>query len=66
MFDDSLIHGVVEADFFDWVVEVPGGETFIRTLADHVSKFDWTRVEHDVLKHLYESVISQEARQKPR
>lgn len=63
-FDNSNIHGVVESDFFDWVAGVPGGETFIRTLADRISRFDWTEVEHDVLKHLYESVISPESRQK--
>ena len=62
-FDNSNIHGVVEADFFDWVTGVPGGEVFIRTLADRISRFDWTEVEHDVLKHLYESVITQESRQ---
>jgi hypothetical protein len=65
VFDDSLIHGVVEADFFDWVIGIPeSGATFVRTLADRVSRFDWTQVEHDVLKHLYESVISQESRQR--
>ncbi|MBC7271556.1 MAG: SAM-dependent DNA methyltransferase, partial [Streptomyces sp.] len=63
-FDEAQIHGVVEADFFDWVVAVPEGATFVRTLADRVSRFDWTDVEHDVLKHLYESIIIQEARQK--
>lgn len=61
-FSAAQIHGVVEADFFDWVLNVPGGESFVRTLADRISRFDWTHVEHDVLKHLYESVISQEAR----
>lgn len=65
VFDDALIHGVVEADFFDWVIGIPDeGRTFVRTLADRVSRFNWTQVEHDVLKHLYESVISQESRQK--
>lgn len=63
-FDESLIHGVVEADFFDWLVGVPGGDTFIRTLAARISRFNWTEVNHDVLKDLYESVISQESRQK--
>jgi hypothetical protein len=61
-FADSLIYGVVEEDFFDWVLDVSGGSSFIRTLADRISKFDWSHVEHDVLKVLYESVIAQEAR----
>lgn len=62
LFDKRGIHGVVEADFFDWVAEVPGGETFIKALARRMACFDWTAVEHDVLKVLYHSVISAEAR----
>lgn len=61
-FADSQIHGVVESDFFDWVLEVEGGEQFVRSLAARIAKFDWNQVEHDVLKHLYESVISVETR----
>ena len=62
VFDEAGIHGVVEADFFDWVIEVPGGEAFVQTLADRIAKFDWSDVQHDVLKHLYESVIPQDER----
>ena len=38
---------MVEVDFFDWVLEVPGGESFVRTLARRVAyihktlKQDW-------------------------
>lgn len=63
-FDEAGVHGVVEADFFDWVVDVPRGDSFIRTLARRLSRFDWRAVEHDVLKILYESVISAETRKK--
>lgn len=63
-FNRSQIHGVVEADFFDWVANVPGGEQFIRALADRISRFDWDQVEHDVLKHLYESVITADDRRR--
>ncbi len=63
-FDEAGIHGVVEADFFDWVLEVPGGDTFVRTLARRLGRFDWGSVEHDVLKVLYESIIGKEARKK--
>ncbi|WP_162802041.1 hypothetical protein [Ornithinimicrobium murale] len=28
------LHGVVDRDFFDWVLEVPGGDGFINALAD--------------------------------
>ena len=56
------LHGVVDRDFFDWVLEVPGGEGFITALARRLSRFDWAAVEHDVLKVLYESVIKPEVR----
>jgi hypothetical protein len=51
------LHGVVDRDFFDWILEVPGGEGFISSLARRLARFDWSAVEHDVLKVLYESVI---------
>jgi len=63
-FDESGIHGVVEPDFFDWVMEIDGGETFIRTLAKRLDRFQWTAVEQDVLKVLYESIIGAETRKR--
>ncbi len=63
-FQAAGVHGVVEADFFDWVVELPGGDTFVRTLARRIARFDWAKVEHDVLKALYESVIEPATRKK--
>jgi SAM-dependent methyltransferase len=63
-FDLAQIYGVVEEDFFDWVLEVPGGEFFVRTMARRLARFDWTNVEHDVLKVLYESVIGAETRKR--
>jgi hypothetical protein len=63
-FEQAQIYGVVESDFFDWVIEVPGGEGFVRTVARRLTRFDWAKVEHDVLKVLYESVIAQETRKK--
>ncbi|WP_137726560.1 N-6 DNA methylase [Prescottella subtropica] len=56
-FANAQIHGVVEADFFDWVVEIAGGEQFVAELGRRIARFDWSKVEHDVLKVLYESVI---------
>ncbi|MDT0308064.1 N-6 DNA methylase [Streptomyces sp. DSM 44917] len=64
LFDRAQILGAVENDFFDWVIEVPGGESFVRTLARRLARFDWASVEHDVLKVLYESVIAPETRKK--
>lgn len=63
-FDERGVHGVVEADFFDWVVDAPGGDAFVRALARRLARFDWSAVEHDVLKVLYESVIGSETRKK--
>lgn len=63
-FDESGIYGVVEPDFFDWVVEVDQGDTFIRTLARRLARFDWSAVEQDVLKVLYESIIGAETRKR--
>lgn len=63
-FELARIAGVVEHDFFDWVLEVPGGEAFVRGLARQVARFEWGAVEHDVLKVLYESVIGTETRQR--
>ena len=40
-FAQAGITGVVEEDFFDWVVEVPGGEGFVRTLARRLMRFAW-------------------------
>jgi hypothetical protein len=40
-FAEAGVFGVVESDFFDWVVEVEGGEAFIRTLAKRLMRFVW-------------------------
>jgi len=63
-FEESGIVGVVEADFFDWVAQVPGGEPFVRSLARRVGRFQWQNVGGDVLKVLYESVITAPTRKK--
>lgn len=56
------IHGVVEADFFDWPLDTAQGASFVDGLARRLSRFDWAQVNHDVLKVLYESVIDPETR----
>ncbi|MBF6358257.1 N-6 DNA methylase [Nocardia higoensis] len=63
-FANAQIYGVVEADFFDWVVEVAGGEQFVTELGRRIARFDWSRVEHDVLKVLYQSVITTPERER--
>lgn len=62
VFEESGVYGVVEQDFFDWVVEVEDGARFVRALARRLSRFDWGSVNQDVLKVLYESVIGPETR----
>lgn len=62
LFSEAQIRGVVEEDFFDWIVEVDGGAAFVQTLARRLSRFEWVDVEHDVMKVLYESVIASDTR----
>jgi len=61
-FNIAGIHGVVEADFFDWPAITDDGALVVRAIARRLSRFDWEHVEHDVLKALYESVIDAETR----
>lgn len=61
-FATRQISGLVEPDFFDWVVATPEGEKFVRTLIRRISRFDWHDVQHDILKVLYESVIDADVR----
>lgn len=63
-FNLAGIHGVVEADFFDWPAITDEGARVVRAIARRISRFDWEHVEHDVLKALYESVIDSETRHK--
>lgn len=63
-FAEAGVYGVVESDFFDWVVEVEGGEAFIRTLAKRLMRFVWGDVNQDILKVLYENFIGSETRKK--
>ncbi|MEF9904671.1 N-6 DNA methylase [Streptomyces sp. P9-A2] len=66
LFGQADIHGVVESDFFGWVIEneVEGGAEFVSAAARRLGRYDWASVEHDVLKVLYESVIAPETRKK--
>lgn len=63
-FREVGIRGVVEADFFDWVVDSgdEAGVAFVADLARRVARFDWAAVDHDILKALYESVIPSDTR----
>lgn len=39
-FQQAQIHGVVQADFFDWVVQVDGGQEFVAELGRRIARFD--------------------------
>ena len=60
----SGVYGVVEQDFFDWIVEANEGRAFVRTLSRRLARFNWSAVEQDVLKVLYESIIGTETRKR--
>jgi SAM-dependent methyltransferase len=61
-FAEAGITGVGEAGFFDWTLDVPGGDELVADMARRVACFDWTLTDHDILKALYQSVISPEVR----
>ncbi|WP_419927207.1 N-6 DNA methylase [Candidatus Poriferisocius sp.] len=61
----SQIHGVVEQDFFDWPLDCGGeGRRWVSSLARRLEQFDWGAVTHDVMKTIYESVITVETRRR--
>lgn len=61
-FTNADLYGLVEADFFDWPVTSPGGQPVLRAIARRIARFNWTEVDHDLLKVLYESVIDADTR----
>lgn len=62
LFTDAGVYGVIEQDFFDWVGDVDGGLDWVGQLARRIGRFNWSKVDHDVLKVLYESVIGTDTR----
>lgn len=61
-FHNAGITNVVESDFFDWPAQVSGGADLVHDLIREIGQFDWSKVEHDVLKALYEAIITPEVR----
>jgi len=61
-FTDAGVIGAIEADFFSWITISENGHDFVRDIIRRVNKFAWHGADHDVLKHLYESVIDQGTR----
>jgi SAM-dependent methyltransferase len=62
LFRQIGISGVVEPDFFDWPALTAEGSGFVMTLAKRLGRFNWSDVDHDILKVLYESVIDRDTR----
>ncbi len=62
LFHRAQIHGAIEKDVFDWIGDIPGGDDVVIDLARLFAEFDWSNVDHDVLKLLYESVIGADVR----
>lgn len=61
-FQEAGVHGAVEDDFFAWILQAPGGEAIVASLAAHAARFDLGSVDVDLLKVLYESLIDPEQR----
>lgn len=57
LFREQGILGAVESDFFDWILQHPRGSGLVMRIAHHVSRFDLARIDTDILKGLYESLI---------
>ena len=61
-FQQSGIGGVVESDFFDWIVGSEKGRDLVRRIALQAGRFRLRDVQTDVLKGLYESLVDREQR----
>jgi SAM-dependent methyltransferase len=64
VFRSARLGGVVDADFFDWPARVEGGQRFVASLSRRLVRFDWSNVQHDIMKALYESIIDPKTRKK--
>lgn len=61
-FDENDIYNAVEPGFFDWLLAHADGQKYVRQLIRRVAVFDWEKAQHDVLKHLYESIVNASTR----
>ncbi len=61
-FLDTGIHGAVNQGFFSWPSEVEGFEDWLEAIADAVNQFDWSGLDLDFARLLYESIISPDER----
>lgn len=61
-FSEAGIGGVVESDFFDWLLTSAEGPDLVHRIALQVARFRLEDVHTDVLKGLYESLIDPDQR----
>ena len=61
-YEQTALRGVVESDFFAWPTEVKGHQSFLKTLARWVCKFDWMNAPNNAAAILYETVIPPDER----
>jgi len=62
LFERAGFSGVGQAGFFDWPLDSPAGAEVVSDVARRLASFSWAHVDHDVLKALYQSVISPDVR----
>jgi len=60
----TAVSGVIESDFFGWLAEATGGQSWIAALARRVARFDWGGTQFDLGSVLYQSVISANERKR--
>jgi SAM-dependent methyltransferase len=61
-FSEAGIGGIVESDFFDWLLDSHAGSDLVWRIYLQASRFKLEDVKTDVLKGLYESLIDTEQR----
>lgn len=61
-FRQAGIYNVIESGFFDWILLAEGGQQYLARTVKRIQMFDWSDIDHDALKILYESVINADVR----
>jgi len=61
-FRDFGLRGVVESDFFDWILQTESGDALVKRIVRQVMRFRLHDIQTDILKGLYESLIDPETR----
>ncbi len=54
LFERAGFLGIGESGFFDWPLDSPNGADVVIDITRRAASFDWSEVDHDVLKALYQ------------